>query len=95
MSKTTCFIRLDAQTLHRLHSLKEDNLHGEAYQLAAQALELPDLVDTFTRINRDHNRAGWLRPELDAERRSAYEKLLVQARKLLTEEQYNQLYMCF
>jgi hypothetical protein len=84
MSKTTCFIRLDAQTLHRLHSLKEDNLHGEAYQLAAQALELPD-----------HNRAGWLRPELDAERRSAYEKLLVQARKLLTEEQYNQLYMCF
>lgn len=95
MPKTTYYIRLDAQTLRRIASLKEDNLHGEAYLLAAQALELADLVDTFTRINRDHNRAGWLNLTLESERRTAYEKLLAEARKLLTEEQYSQLYMCF
>lgn len=88
-------IHLDAKLLRRIDSLKELNHHGEAYLAAAQALGLTALVEAFTRINRDHERAGYLTPDLSFERRAAYEALLAQARTLLTEEQYNKLYGCF
>ena len=71
------------------------NRHGEAYLVAAKALGLTELVEKFEHINREHDRLGELTDRLALERRSAYEQLLKEARKLLSSEQYDRLYKCF
>ncbi|WP_157657761.1 hypothetical protein [Burkholderia ubonensis] len=79
----------------RLKSLTELNLHGECYATAARALGLPNLVEQFERIERARAQAGYLSPQLYSERYRAYEKLLAEAKRQLSDLQYAQLYLCF
>jgi len=79
----------------RLRSLKANNLHGECYQAAAQALGLSELAQQFERINGIQDREGHLPHDVYHERHRAYQQLLQSARSRLSIEQYNKLYMCF
>ncbi|MEX3983856.1 hypothetical protein AB4Y45_33260 [Paraburkholderia sp. EG287A] len=86
---------LDGKALANLKSLKELNCHGDAYKEAAELLGLTALSERFERINREQLRLGSLTGRLQVERRAAYETLLDGARRLLSGEQYQRLYMCF
>lgn len=86
---------LPEKLFQRLDLLKEDNLHGEAYQEAAQALEHDELEQKFRQINIARTRAGYLTSSLNDERRRAYVELLKHAKTQLSQEQYDRLYMCF
>lgn len=95
MSKLVAFVALKERTFKHLASLKELNLHTEAYKAAAQALGLSELAERFGSIFREQERAGSLTPRLDSKRRTAYEQLMAEAKRLLSAEQYGQLYRCF
>lgn len=79
----------------RMKSLTKRNLHGEAYQDAAQVLGLPELRDQFARIERDRERIGHLPFDLNQERYGAYQRLMQHAKRQLAPAQYNRFYMCF
>lgn len=88
-------VALTEKLFKRLKSLTADNLHGESYLEAAQALGLPQLVERFARINSEQLRLGHLSPDLECERRNAYTQLMQQARQLLSPQQGQRLYLCF
>jgi hypothetical protein len=85
---------LKAKTFKELNALKELNLHTEAYQAAAMALGLAELAARFGAIFREQER-GSLTAALYSRRRTAYEELMTRAKRLLSAEQYDRLYMCF
>jgi hypothetical protein len=76
-------------------SLTARNLHGEAYQEAAQVFGLTDLRDEFARIERERVRIGHLPHDLYQQRYNAYAKLMQHAKRSLSEAQFNRFYMCF
>lgn len=86
---------LPKQLFRRLDTLKQNNLHGEAYQEAARALEHEELEQKFKQINIAHGRVGYLTPSLYEARHRAYDQLMKHARTQLSPKQYNRLYMCF
>lgn len=88
-------MELSRRTLRELRALTQQNAHTEAYLLGARTLGLTDLVATLDFINRECERAGELLQSLSEPRYKAYSQMLAEARKLLTEEQYNQFYRCF
>jgi hypothetical protein len=81
--------------LTQLKSLTENNLHGEAYQVAAQALGQQALHDQFARIERDRVRIGHLPHDLNQERYAAYTELMQVAKRRLFPAAYDRFYMCF
>lgn len=88
-------VQLSDVLFDRLAACTDVNDHGEAYFAAAMALGLPALVATFERINREQLRLGCLSHDLLVERRGAYDRLLSEAKSLISEDQYRRLYMCF
>lgn len=85
-------VELGTRLLRRIKVQVQLNDHGEAYLLAAKALGCEELVQRFERINRQHLSLGHLPPRLNEARRTAYEALLVQARKKLSAGDYQRLY---
>jgi hypothetical protein len=93
--KPVRMVVLAEKLFKRLEQLTEINSHGECYRSAARALGLHKLAAQFERINRAHDRIGYLHPTLYGERRKAYEQLLDDASYRLSDEQYKKLYRCF
>ena len=79
----------------KFKALGARNLHGEAYQEAAQVFGLTDLRDQFARIERDRVRIGYLTQELNQERYPLYAQLMQHAKRCLSDEQFKRFYMCF
>jgi hypothetical protein len=74
---------MNQKTLNRIKQLTANNDHGEAYLTAANVLGQPDLVATFTAINRRHAELGQLPDFLNQERYCAYQRLMAVAKKIL------------
>lgn len=79
----------------RFKSLTARNLHGEAYQEAAQVFGLTDLRAEFERIERERVRIGHLPPDIYEQRYRAYAQLMQHAKRSLSEAQFLRFYMCF
>lgn len=88
-------VTLPEKLFIRLSELKDVNAHGDSYQEAATALGLTHLAEQFSRINSGQLHQGHLTHGLATKRQKAHEQLLQEAKHLLSETQYNQLYMCF
>lgn len=86
---------LSEKLFQQLKFLTENNLHGDAYLAAAQALGLSKLERELTRINLIHARVGHLSPDLNQQRYRTYVQLLQTARTMLSKQQYDRLHMCF
>jgi uncharacterized protein (UPF0128 family) len=83
---------IKAADIREIASLVQLNLHGDAYHLAAVKLELPELAETFAKINAEHMRLGYLEVSLSNRQRRAYEQLLKSARQKMNPSGYAWLY---
>lgn len=93
--QTTTTPGVTEKLIRRLKSLTKLNLHGEAYQIAAEALGDTQLHDQFARIERTRVRLGHLPHDLNQERYKAYTELMQLAKRRLFPDAYNRFYMCF
>lgn len=87
--------KVTEKLLTRLKALTENNLHGEAYQVAAEALGETVLHDQFAQIERNRVSIGHLSHDLNQERYQAYTQLMQVAKRRLFPAQYDRFYMCF
>ncbi len=88
-------IQLTDDQLAELSELTADNDHCEAYIQASQWLALPDLADTFKRIQTIKMRQQGLNDARYHERHQAYEKLMAYAKANMAKADYDRFYMCF
>ena len=86
---------MDKKTLARIAKLTECNNHGAAYFIAAQALGQSKLAETFSAINKQHQREGKLSVELYRERFAAYTELTKYAKSHMSADAYQKFYMLF
>ena len=87
--------KLTEKFFARMHSLKANNNHGEAYEEAAQVLGQAELRDQFAHINHEQARLGHLPYDLNQKRHGVYSALMTAAKRQLTPAQYDRFHMCF
>lgn len=83
---------LAKKDLKEIRALTQVNDCGAAYQLVAKALGCAALADQFGQINRRQLELGHLPHELYEARHRLYQELMAQARALLEDAEYRQLY---
>lgn len=84
---------MDLQQLVRQVCRKvQNNDHGEAYLLIAEAMNNDVLSQGLAEINREHRKLGHLPHDLYLARHRFYQELMFQARKYFGEEAFKQLY---
>lgn len=86
---------MDAKVLNEIRELTDINDNGSAYLLGAQLLGDNTLACKFERINHEHRRLGYLPPDLDYARHTAYKELMVVAKRQMSPDEYKKFYMLF
>lgn len=87
--------RITSAILTEIRELKAANEHGAAYALAANALGCTDIADRISAINQRQLRLGHLPLSLYQQRHQLYQALLAKAKTLLSESDYQRLYLSF
>jgi hypothetical protein len=86
-------VRVSAKALSHIKSLTAGNCAGDAYLFGAQKLGLQDLVELFSGINREHERTGYLSPNLKEERHQVVQKMMAYAKANMDPEEFHRFYM--
>lgn len=79
------------QLIRSVRSMVNNNDHGGAYQVIAEAIGNDGLSQAFAEINRRHLQIGRLPFELYEARHMLYQQLMATARKHLGEDSFQRL----
>ena len=81
--------------IKEIRKLTDTNAHGEAYALAARALDLSEIAEKLDAINIQHQKIGFLTWNLSNQRGLLFNEMLAAAKAKLSAEDYEALYKSF